>query len=430
MAKIKKLKIAIFHCGFIYTGGGERIVLEEIEGFRRRGYQVDCFVPNYDPSLSYPDIIKKYKIKTFLPQLPKIVPLRFAIQMLASCVLAPLLSLRFRKYDLILGANQPGAYMAWVVSKILGKPYFVYLSQPNRVLYPRDHEDWQNVRDYYFLFKIINKWFRKVVSELDRKSITQGENLFINGKFVADEIVRIYKPRKWADCPGGANVVSKEALKVDRYKGKIRANSHIIEKPYILYTSRHEPWKKFDWAIEVVSQALPKYPDIKLVIPGAETPLTSRLKDLADRLGIGKKVVFTGPIKQKSLWDLYQNAAVYIFTSPKEDLGIVVEEAQAAGTPVVAWNSGGPTVTVVDGKTGYLVEPFYIKRMADRIVYLLKNPSLRNQMGYAAWEHIKRDFSWKSHIDILEREFKKTRLNFLMTPRKFFLFPRKSFPKF
>jgi len=224
---------------------------------------------------------------------------------------------------------------------------------------------------------------------------------------VADEIVRIYKPTKWMDCPGGAKDTPKSVLKINRYQGKIKANSHTIEKPYILYTSRHEPWKKFDWAIEVVSQVLVKYLNLKLVIPGAETALTSRLKDLADRLGVREKVIFTGTISQRSLWDLYQNAAVYIFTSPQEDLGIVVEEAQAAGTPVVAWNSGGPTVTVVDGETGYLVEPFYLKRMADRIVYLLKNPSVRNQMGYAAWEHIKKNFSWQKHFDILEKEFWK-----------------------
>ena len=117
----KKPKIAIFHCGFIYTGGGERIVLEEISGLRKRGYEVDCFVPTYDSTLSYPDIIDDFGIKTFLPQLPKSIPLRFATQMVISCVVAPFLAFRFKKYDIFLGANQPGAYMAWVISNLLGK---------------------------------------------------------------------------------------------------------------------------------------------------------------------------------------------------------------------------------------------------------------------------------------------------------------------
>ena len=62
--KKDNMKIAIFHCGFIYTGGGERIVLEEIKGLKERGHLVDCFVPTYDPELSYPDIIREFNVKT------------------------------------------------------------------------------------------------------------------------------------------------------------------------------------------------------------------------------------------------------------------------------------------------------------------------------------------------------------------------------
>jgi len=402
----KKKRIAIFHCGFIYTGGGERIVLEEITGLRKRGYFVECFVPTYDPNISYPDIIKKYRIKTLLPQFPRFVPLRFAIQLVLSCLLAPFFVFRFRNFDFFIGANQPGAYMAWVISRLLGKPYVVYLSQPNRVLYPRDHEDWQNVRDYLFLFKFINKWFRQFVKGLDKKSITGGINLFINGSYVAKEIVRIYEPIKWTDCPGGANLAPKSVLTNDRYKGRLKIKKYKVEKPYLLYTSRHEPWKKFDWAVEVAGKAMESYPDLRLVIPGTETNVTPRLRDLAERIGINKKVIFTGPIKQKLLWELYRNAAVYIFTSPKEDLGIVVQEAQAAGAPVVAWDSGGPTVTVVNAKTGYLIDPYSLREMAAKIVYLLKNPSLRRKLGKNAWEHIKKNFSWERHIDILEEDIR------------------------
>ena len=294
---------------------------------------------------------------------------------------------------------------------MLKKPYFVYLSQPNRVLYPRDNEDWQNVRDYYVLSKIINGIFRKPIELLDKWSITGGEDLFINGKFVAKEIVRIYKPKKWTDCPGGAHLAPRKVLNSDRFSGSVSVNGHTPAKPYVLYTSRHEPWKRFNWAIEVISKVIKKYPNVKLVIPGAETTVTPKLVKQAKKLGITDRVIFTGPIKQDALWKLYQNAAVYIFTSPKEDLGIVVQEAQAAGVPVVAWAAGGPTVTVEDKKTGFLIKPFDKDKMAEKISYLLKNPQVRDQMGKAAWIHIKNKFSWEKHVDIIEKEFKKVLKN-------------------
>ncbi|MDP2649498.1 MAG: glycosyltransferase family 4 protein [bacterium] len=403
----QKNKIAIFHCGFIYTGGGERIVIEEIVGLRKCGYLVDCFVPIYDPRLSYPDIIKDLDIKTFLPQLPSFVPFRFGILMVLSCLLSPFLACRFTKYDLILGANQPGAFIAWVVSILLRKSYFVYLSQPNRILYPRDHENWQNIKDYYLLSKVINKLFKQLVSFLDQKSITGGKNLFINGSFVAKEICRIYKPKFWIDCPGGAHTPSRSILKVNRLVGKAMINGFTIERPYLLLTSRHEPWKKFEWAIQALKLVATDYPKIKLIIPGAETAITLRLRRLVKSLKISQNVIFLGTITQKNLWKLYEQAAIYVFPSPKEDLGIVVIEAQAYGLPVVAWNFGGPTVTVVNGKTGYLAKPYDIPDFTQKINSILRSEERRKEMGTNAWEHIKNNFSWKRHLDILQSEFKK-----------------------
>lgn len=402
----QKIKIAIFHCGFVYTGGGERIVIEEILGLRKCGYLVDCFVPIYDPRLSYPDIIRDLNIKTFLPQLPSFVPFRFGILMVLSCFLSPFLAYRFTKYDLILGANQPGAFIAWVVSKLFRKPYFVYLNQPNRILYPRDHENWQNIKDYYFLNKVINKLFRPLVSFLDRKSITEGKNLFINGSFVASEICRIYKPKSWIDCPAGAHISSRSILKVNRLVGKAKVNGFTIERPYLLLTSRHEPWKKFNWAIEAMKLVVADYPKIKLIIPGTETAITPRLRRLVKSLKISRNVIFLGTITQKDLWKLYEQAAIYVFPSPKEDLGIVVIEAQAYGLPVVAWNSGGPTITVEDGKTGYLAKPYSIPNFAQKINSILEDEKKRYEMGKNAWEHVRNNFSWKRHLDILEVAFR------------------------
>lgn len=403
----KKFKIAIFHCGFIYTGGGERIVIEELVGLRKRGYEVDCFVPVYDPNLSYPDIINRLEIKTFLPQLPKFFPMRFGIPMVLSCLFSPFFALRFLKYDFIIGANQPGAFIAWIVSKILRKPYFVYLNQPNRILYPRDNEDWQNVRDYYYLNKLLNARYKKAVSFLDRKSVEGGKKIFINGKFAAREICKIYKIKDWINCPGGANLSKKEFLYIERLKGKAKVNGFTFDKPYLLLTSRHEPWKKFDLAIEAVKLLIKQYPNIKLIIPGAETAVTPKLKTLTNNLGLSKNVIFPGTISQKDLWKLYEQAAIYTFPSPKEDLGIVVLEAQAHGVPVVAWNAGGPMETVVNGKTGYLVKPYDTIDFSRKIGILLKDKNKRDEMGRNAWNHVKDNFSWEKHVDILEENIKK-----------------------
>src|SRR6266851_3536675 len=131
-------RIAVFHCGFTYSGGGERLVIEEVLGLRRRGYQVECFAPTVDASRCYPDLLGEVRVRTFLPQLPRWFPFREAVQMAATSLLMPLYAWRFRGVDAIVGCNQPSAWIAWWAARLMDVPYVVYLNQPNRLVYPRN----------------------------------------------------------------------------------------------------------------------------------------------------------------------------------------------------------------------------------------------------------------------------------------------------
>ena len=59
--KRKKLKIAIFHLGFFFSGGGEKLVLEEAEELIKRGHDVSLFAPVIDRIDCFPDIISTNK---------------------------------------------------------------------------------------------------------------------------------------------------------------------------------------------------------------------------------------------------------------------------------------------------------------------------------------------------------------------------------
>src|SRR3989344_4389348 len=74
------LRIAIFHLAFIYSGGGEKLVLQEAEGLKGLGHEVEIFTSVVKRSNCFPDYIKKFQIKTFLPQrlIDKKTGLRFA----------------------------------------------------------------------------------------------------------------------------------------------------------------------------------------------------------------------------------------------------------------------------------------------------------------------------------------------------------------
>ena len=397
-------RIAVFHCGFTYSGGGERIVIEEVLGLRRRGYEVECYAPTVDQSRCYPDLIGDVRVRTFLPQLPRWFPYREAAQMAATSLLMPLYAWRFRGVDAIVGCNQPSAWIAWWAARLMDVPYVVYLNQPNRLVYPRnvDRETgWVTNADYRLLAAIVVRATR-FVAWADRRSVQEADQLLVNGDYIGDIIRRTYR-REAVDCPAGCHVAASGfPLPVDaRFSGGLTINGYPIRRPYVLLTNRHYPQKRFDLAIRAIAEVRKVHPRVKLVIPGPFTPHTESLKGLVAELGVADAVLFLGPIAEDELQKLYEGAAVYVYPAPEEDFGMGVIESMAKGVPVVAWNQAGPTVTVGPG-TGHLAEPLVVSDYAAGISRLLDNPAENQATGVRAFEWARR-FDWERHLDTLER---------------------------
>ena len=397
-------RIAVFHCGFTYSGGGERIVIEEVLGLRRRGFQVECYAPTVDGSRCYPDLLGEVGVRTFLPQLPRWFPFREAIQMAATSLLMPLYAWRFRDVDAIVGCNQPSAWIAWWAARLIDVPYVVYLNQPNRLVYPRniDRETgWVANADYRLLAEIVLRATR-FVAWADRRSVQEADQLLVNGDYIGDIIRGIYR-RKAIDCPAGCHVAASGfPLPVEaRFGGGLTINGYPIRRPYVLLTNRHYPQKRFDLAIRAMAEVRAVHPRAQLIIPGPATAHTSVLKELVAELGLTDGVLFLGPIKEEELQRLYEGAAVYVYPAPEEDFGMGVIESMAKGVPVVAWDQAGPTVTVAPG-TGYRADPLQVGDYARGIISLLDDRKENQATGERAFEWARR-FDWERHLDVLER---------------------------
>ena len=117
--------------------------------------------------------------------------------------------------------------------------------------------------------------------------------------------------------------------------------------------------------IDVVIRAFENL-DAKLIIVG-RGPATQKLKKLTRKLKLQKKVIFEGfaPEKLKPLY--YSAADALIIASEFETQGLVVVEAMACGTPVIAANSGALPEIIYDEKNGYLFEPRNVKELTEKI---------------------------------------------------------------
>jgi len=399
------MKIAIFHLGFFYSGGGEKLVLEEIRGLRALGHEVDCYAPYVDRQGCYPDVPEMAEIRPLLPPPPSWLPMKDPLWVLLSCLLIPLKALRFRSYDVLFGANQPGPWFAFVVGGLLRKPYVVYLAQAIRLLHPRqvDLENGIRIRegDHRFLMGL-KATAGRVIDWADRLSVRRASLVLTNGLHVSHWIREVYGVDNYS-CPAGCHPILEHELNYPScWSGTVRVGKFRIRKPFILLTNRHAPQKRFEYALWAFKAMLRSRPDLRLVITGQETEYTDQLRYLARGLGLEKAVQFVGLVKETELALLYRQAALYVYPSPEEDFGMGIVEAMGSGTPVVAWNNGGPTSIIADRETGYLVEPYDVDAFAERMLCLIESPSLAEQMGRAAHRRAQNLFSYQRHNQFLE----------------------------
>jgi glycosyltransferase involved in cell wall biosynthesis len=130
------------------------------------------------------------------------------------------------------------------------------------------------------------------------------------------------------------------------------------KEDYYFCASRLVPYKKIDLIVEAFS----KLKDRKLIVAG-DGPQMSLIKKKASN-----NVEILGYVENKELKEYMQKAKAFIFAA-NEDFGIVPVEAQACGTPVIAYGFGGSKETVIDGKTGI----FFFEQTVDAIVEAVSN---------------------------------------------------------
>jgi len=170
------------------------------------------------------------------------------------------------------------------------------------------------------------------------------------------------------------------------------------DKPLITQISRFDRWKDPEGVIEVFKLVKEKM-DCRLVLCGsmaADDPegvmINEKVKRKAKRLIENKDVILIASENNILVNALQQSSAVIVQKSIREGFGLTITEALWKKKPVVASNIGGIPIQVKDGENGFLVEPDDTKGFADRIIQILQNPKLAEQMGKKGKEVVRKNF--------------------------------------
>ena len=137
--------------------------------------------------------------------------------------------------------------------------------------------------------------------------------------------------------------------------------------------------------------------DFIMDVVGVHEPMRQIIQRYAQD---GLPIHFHGPVPQDDLKDYLSNADIYVFPSLAEGCASSGMEAMAAGLCVVATYESGLPIT--DGETGYIVPSKDAKAIAERIVWLARNPEEVNRVGVNAARLIATEYTWEKYAENVE----------------------------
>lgn len=319
---MKQFKVALVHDYLREYGGAER-VLETL-------HELFPEAPIYTAYLNLPGLgphaqrIKRWNIKTsWIQKFPAANTLLSPFRIFAPMVFE---GFDLKEYDVIISSSS--IYFAKAVVTPPETLHLAYIHTPPRYLY--GYTTSYNYKKHWWTRiggEVINHFLRLWDFEVSQRP----DILIANSQNVASRINKFYRREA---------VVIYPPVDIDQFKGVKKDGGE-----YFLSLGRLVRGKGTESIVEACSKL-----NLPLKVAGTGSEL-ARLKLMS-----GQSVEFVGNVNDEERIKTLAGAKATIVASQDEDFGIVPVESMAAGTPVIAYKSGGFLETVIEGKTGEFFE--------------------------------------------------------------------------
>lgn len=321
-----KYKIAIVSDPLYKYGGAEKHLRDMIRAFPN----CTLYTAFYDR-----EFVKRYfpnvEIKTsFMQYIPGKFKFRYFLQLFQPLAYR---SFRFKGYDAILSLSI--AFAKYANGDI---PHINICMSPTKFFWEKEGRSLKSSNQLKGFNKVLfniysffmDTFLEDIWKDWDRKAAQKVDRMIAISNVVKKRIKKYYQRESDVIYPPVEVKAIGEVTKVNR------------KENWFLYLGRVETYKGVELAIRAAHDA-----KVPLKVAGAGDDL-ERMKSLVKELNAKGFVKFLGFVSEEEKLDLLAKAKALIFPVQGEDFGIVPVEANAAGTPVIAYHEGGVTETISD----------------------------------------------------------------------------------
>jgi glycosyltransferase involved in cell wall biosynthesis len=374
-------KIALYYPWCYLKSGVERVILETVQ---RSRHEYTIFTNHLDYNQTFPEFgdIKNLVVLKDLPVQRSFVKVLQGVWTIVTQ------RIDLSSYDALLVQSE--GLGDFITFRNRSKPIFCFCHTPVRPIYdPVYRQEWIDKHPSKRLLLDVFSFFYK---QINRLAWSNYRRVFANSSEVKG---RILAGRL---CDEDRLEILNPGVAVERI---IPATTH---GKRFLYAGRIKWTKNVELAIKAFQEFRQIAPDGSewslTVTGGVDKASQEYFAGLQALAGADPAIEFRLDPTREELEALYAGCFALLYPPLNEDWGIVPIEAMAFGKPVLAVNSGGPRETVVDGVTGFLVDPDP-SAFAARMCELAADPARHAAMGQAGAKRAL-EFSWDAFVRRLD----------------------------
>ena len=369
----------------LIVGGAQENTLLSVEGLDRiDGYEVTLLTGvDYGPEGDLLDRARKTTRLVVLPELARKINPVADIKALWKLYRL----IRKGRYHIVHTHSSKAGVLGRIAAKLAGAPIIVHTLHS---LVFHEYQPW-----------VVNKLWRAI-----KKFCAPMTDHFISvSSIISEKAIRagIARREKFTTIYSGMELDWFLNAEVDpaavRREFGIPADALVVGKIARLFEL-----KGHDQLMDAAPAIVAHHPGVRFFLIG-DGVLYDHLVERARRAGILDNFVFAGLVARERIPEMIAAMDVVVHTSLREGLARVLPQALAMGKPCVSFDIDGAPEVVVNGETGYLVEPHDAEGLTESISRLLDDADLRARMGAAGRRKVDPAFRAETMVEEIDKVY-------------------------